>query len=43
MVTRMEKTLQSLPDELNVAVITENGEFEVAIVEGEEVWSFVGK
>ena len=38
----MEKRFPSLPDELNVAVITENDEFEVVVVEGDEMWSFVG-
>jgi len=42
LVTRIEKRFPSLPDELNVAVITENDEFEVAVVKGEEMWSFVG-
>lgn len=38
----MEKTFQSLPDDLNATVIAENDEFEVAILEGDEMWSFVG-
>jgi len=38
----MEKTFQSLPDDLNATVIAENDEFEVAVLEGDEMWSFVG-
>jgi hypothetical protein len=38
----MEKTFQSLPDDLNATVIAENNEFEVAVLEGDEMWSFVG-
>lgn len=38
----MEKTVQSLPDDLNATVIAENDEFEVAVLEGDEMWSFVG-
>ena len=38
----MEKTFQSLPDDLNATIIAENDEFEVAVLEGDEMWSFVG-
>ncbi len=38
----MEKTFQSLPDNLNATVIAENDEFEVVVLEGDEMWSFVG-
>lgn len=38
----MEKTFESLPDDLNATVIAENDEFEVAVLEGDEMWSFVG-
>jgi hypothetical protein len=38
----MNTTIQSLPDDLNAAVIAENDEFEVAVLEGDEMWSFVG-
>jgi hypothetical protein len=38
----METTFQSLPDNLNAIVIAENDEFEVAVFEGDEMWSFVG-
>lgn len=38
----MEKTFQSLPEDLNATVIAENDEFEVAVLEGDEMWSFVG-
>jgi hypothetical protein len=35
-------TFQSLPDDLNATVIAENDEFEAAVLEGDEMWSFVG-
>jgi len=38
----MEKIFQSLPDDLHATVIAENDEFEVAVLEGDEMWSFVG-
>lgn len=38
----MEKTFQSLPDDLNATVIAENDDFEVAVLERDEMWSFVG-
>ena len=38
----MEKTFQSLPDDLNATIIAENDEFEVVVLEGDELWSFVG-
>lgn len=38
----METTFQSLPENLNATVIAENDEFEVAVLEGDEMWSFVG-
>src|SRR5215211_5812553 len=38
----MERTIQSLPDDLNATIIAENDEFEVAVLEGDEMWSFVG-
>jgi len=38
----MEKTFQSLPEDLNASVIAENEEFEVLILEVDELWSFVG-
>ena len=38
----MEKTFQSLPEDLNATIIAENDEFEVAVLEGDEMWSFVG-
>lgn len=38
----MERTFQSLPEDLNATVIAENDEFEVAILEADEMWSFVG-
>lgn len=38
----MERTFQSLPEDLNASVIAENDEFEVLVLEGDEMWSFVG-
>jgi hypothetical protein len=38
----MTETFQSLPDDLNASVIAENDEFEVAVLEMDELWSFVG-
>lgn len=38
----MEKTFQSLPEDLNATIIAENNEFEVAVLEGDEMWIFVG-
>ena len=38
----METIFQTLPEDLNATVITENDEFEVAVIEGDEMWSFVG-
>lgn len=38
----MEKTFRSLPDDLNATVLAENEEFEVVVLEGDEMWSFVG-
>lgn len=38
----MEKVFQSLPDDLNATIVAENDEFEVAVLEGDEMWSFVG-
>lgn len=38
----MEKTYQSLPEDLNATVIAENDEFEVLVLEIDELWSFVG-
>jgi len=37
----METTFQSLPDDLNATILAENDEFEVAVLEGDEMWSFV--
>lgn len=36
------KTFEALPDDLNATIIAENDEFEVAVLEGDEIWSFVG-
>lgn len=38
----MEQTFQSLPEDLNATVIAENDEFEVLILEADELWSYVG-
>lgn len=38
----MEKTFHSLPNDLNATVIVENDEFEVLVLELDELWSFVG-
>ena len=38
----MTETVQSLPEDLNANVIAENDEFEVAVLEMDELWSFVG-
>ena len=38
----MERTFQTLPDDLNATVVMENDEFEVVVLEADEMWSFVG-
>ena len=38
----MEKTFQSLPENLQPSIIAENDEFEVLVLEVDELWSFVG-
>lgn len=38
----MEKTFQSLPENLHAGIIAENDEFEVLVLEVDELWSFVG-
>ncbi len=38
----MTKTIQSLPEDLNATVLAENDEFEVLVLEMDELWSFVG-
>ena len=38
----MEKTFQSLPENLQASIIAENDEFEVLVLEVDELWSFVG-
>lgn len=37
----MEKIFETLPEDLNASIIAENDDFEVAVVEGDEMWSFV--
>lgn len=38
----MTQTIQSLPEDLNTTVISENDDFEVSVLEIDELWSFVG-
>jgi len=38
----MEHTVESLPEDLNATVIAENDEFELLLLECDEMWSFVG-
>jgi len=38
----MEKIFRTLPEDLNATVIAENDDFEVAVLEGDEMWSYVG-
>ena len=38
----MQKTFQTLPDNLNATVLQENDEFEVIVLEADEQWGFVG-
>jgi hypothetical protein len=38
----MEKAFQSLPENLHAGIIAENDEFEVLVLEVDELWSFVG-
>jgi hypothetical protein len=38
----MEKTFESLPEDLNATVLVENDDFEVIVLEADELWSFVG-
>lgn len=39
----MQQKFSELPDNLNATVLEENAEFEVVILEADEMWSFVGK
>ena len=38
----MEQTFKALPEDLNATVVVENDDFEVLVLEGDEMWSFVG-
>ena len=38
----MQQTFTALPDHLNAEVLTENDDFEVFVLEADEMWSFVG-
>ena len=38
----MNEICQSLPENLNATIVSENDGFEVAVLEGDELWSYVG-
>ncbi len=38
----MQQTFTELPDHLNASVLAENDDFEVFVLEADEMWSFVG-
>ena len=38
----MQKTFATLPEHLNADVVEENDDFEVYVLEADEMWSFVG-
>ena len=38
----MQQTFKALPDSLNAEVVAENEDFEVFVLEADEMWSFVG-
>ncbi len=38
----MQLTFSTLPDNLNATVVAENDDFEVFVLEADEMWSFVG-
>lgn len=38
----MQQTFAQLPDDLTATVLEENSEFEVVVLEADEMWSFVG-
>ena len=38
----MQQTFKELPDDLNATVVEENDDFEVFVLEADEMWSFVG-
>lgn len=38
----MQETFEKLPDHLNATVVTDNEEFVVAVLEMDELWSYVG-
>jgi len=38
----MQITFEQLPEDLNVTVVAENDDFEVVVLEADEMWSFVG-
>ena len=38
----MESTFRSLPEDLNASIVVENSELEVAVMQLDEMWSFVG-
>ncbi len=38
----MQETFEQLPDDLNANVVAENEDFEVVILQADEMWSYVG-
>lgn len=38
----MQHTFAALPENLNVTLVADNDEFEVYVLEEDEMWSFVG-
>lgn len=38
----MQQTFKELPDNLNASLVAENDDFEVFVLEADEMWSFVG-
>ncbi len=38
----MQQTFAALPENLNATVLAENDEFEIVVLEADELWSFVG-
>jgi hypothetical protein len=38
----MQETFEQLPDNLNATVVADNEEFEVVVLEADELWSYVG-
>jgi hypothetical protein len=38
----MQETFEKLPDNLNATVVADNEEFEIVVLEADELWSYVG-